>query len=103
MPRQLPSFPMTVLLTSLRRFTRATLATLLTVSLPVTITLAAHIAEAQTRGGTLNVVVTPEPTTLVNLATNVMPVSANVTEGLRDHTMSPDGIASNFADAWIQR
>ncbi|WP_414441717.1 ABC transporter substrate-binding protein [Burkholderia sp. 22PA0106] len=42
------------------------------------------------RGGTLTMVVTPEPTTLVNLATtstNVMQVSPKVTEGLLDYDL----------------
>jgi peptide/nickel transport system substrate-binding protein len=43
---------------------------------------------AQTRGGTLNFVVTPEPTTLVDLATtavNVLKVSPKVIEGLLEY------------------
>ncbi|WP_105506295.1 ABC transporter substrate-binding protein [Paraburkholderia sp. BL21I4N1] len=90
MPRPLQNALRTSLLNSLCRLTNTALATLLTASLPVTITLAAHTVEAQTRGGTLNVVVTPEPTTLVNLATtatNVMQVSPKVTEGLLDYNL----------------
>jgi len=47
-----------------------------------------HGAHAQTRGGTLNFVVTPEPTALVDLATtavNVLKVSPKVVEGLLDY------------------
>ncbi|SMF98742.1 ABC transporter substrate-binding protein [Burkholderia singularis] len=43
---------------------------------------------AQTRGGTLNFIVTPEPTTLVDFATtavNVLKVSPKVIEGLLDY------------------
>lgn len=43
---------------------------------------------AQTRGGTLNFVVTPEPTSLVDFATtvvNVLKVSPKVVEGLLDY------------------
>ncbi|MEK6346264.1 MAG: ABC transporter substrate-binding protein [Burkholderia sp.] len=45
-------------------------------------------AAAQTRGGTLNFVVTPEPTALVDFATtavNVLKVSPKVVEGLLDY------------------
>ncbi|MDE1180856.1 ABC transporter substrate-binding protein [Paraburkholderia sp.] len=77
---------------SLRRRVGAFLVSLvaapLPLTLPLTLTLAAHAVHAQTPGGTLNVVVTPEPTTLVNLATtstSVMQVSAKVTEGLLDY------------------
>ncbi|MEX3947334.1 ABC transporter substrate-binding protein [Paraburkholderia sp. EG287B] len=51
--------------------------------------VAAHVAaHAQTRGGTLNFVVTPEPTALVDVATtavNVLKVSPKVIEGLLDY------------------
>ncbi|MFP3786419.1 ABC transporter substrate-binding protein, partial [Burkholderia sp. SIMBA_024] len=43
------------------------------------------------RGGTLNFVVTPEPTALVDLATtatNVLKVSAKVVEGLLEYDFS---------------
>ncbi|MDN7182862.1 ABC transporter substrate-binding protein [Caballeronia sp. SEWSISQ10-4 2] len=82
--------PLNSLLNTIRRAARTTPAMLLTASLPVTITLVAHGVEAQTRGGILNMVVTPEPTTLVNLATtatSVMQVSAKVTEGLLDYDL----------------
>ncbi|TDV39072.1 peptide/nickel transport system substrate-binding protein [Paraburkholderia caballeronis] len=50
--------------------------------------LAGPAAFAQTRGGTLNFVVTPEPTALVDVATtavNVLKVSPKVVEGLLDY------------------
>ncbi|MFM0741830.1 ABC transporter substrate-binding protein [Paraburkholderia xenovorans] len=52
------------------------------------IALSAQTLHAQTRGGTLNFVVTPEPTALVALATtatNVLKVSPKVVEGLLDY------------------
>src|SRR3954463_5279356 len=54
------------------------------------ISLSSSYASAQTpvRGGTLNFVVTPEPTALVDLATtatNVLKVSAKVVEGLLEY------------------
>ncbi|MDE1180862.1 ABC transporter substrate-binding protein [Paraburkholderia sp.] len=48
----------------------------------------APVATAQARGGTLNFVVTPEPTALVDLATtatNVLKVSPKVVEGLLEY------------------
>lgn len=57
--------------------------------LVVTASVLAHVAaHAQTRGGTLNFVVTPEPTALVDVATtavNVLKVSPKVIEGLLDY------------------
>ncbi|WP_029968784.1 ABC transporter substrate-binding protein [Paraburkholderia graminis] len=57
------------------------------------ISLSSSYASAQTpvRGGTLNFVVTPEPTALVDLATtatNVLKVSAKVVEGLLEYDFS---------------
>lgn len=57
-------------------------------ALTLLITLATPQGHAQTRGGTLNFVVTPEPTALVDLATtatNVLKVSPKVVEGLLDY------------------
>jgi len=51
----------------------------------------ARSVSAQTRGGTLNFVVTPEPTSLVAIATtavNVLKVSPKVLEGLLDYDFS---------------
>jgi len=52
------------------------------------IALSAQASQAQTRGGTLNFIVTPEPTALVDLSTtaiNVLKVSPKVVEGLLDY------------------
>jgi peptide/nickel transport system substrate-binding protein len=57
-------------------------------TLLIALAVTAQFAAAQTRGGTLNFVVTPEPTALVDLATtavNVLKVSPKVTEGLLDY------------------
>ena len=57
-------------------------------ALTLFITLITPQGHAQTRGGTLNFVVTPEPTALVDLATtatNVLKVSPKVVEGLLDY------------------
>lgn len=57
-------------------------------SLSLIFTLGASHAQAQTRGGTLNFIVTPEPTALVDLtttATNVLKVSPKVVEGLLEY------------------
>ncbi|MFM0431665.1 ABC transporter substrate-binding protein [Paraburkholderia aspalathi] len=57
-------------------------------ALTLVIALSALPSQAQTRGGTLNFIVTPEPTALVDLATtatNVLKVSPKVVEGLLDY------------------
>ncbi|MGF6743850.1 ABC transporter substrate-binding protein [Paraburkholderia sp. CNPSo 3155] len=59
-------------------------------------------AHAQTRGGTLNFVVTPEPTALVDLATtatNVLKVSPKVVEGLLEYDFRLQPKAS-LATSW---
>jgi peptide/nickel transport system substrate-binding protein len=66
------------------------------------VTLFATHAQAQTRGGTLNFVVTPEPTTLVDLATtatNVLKVSPKVVEGLLEYDFKFQPKAS-LATSW---
>jgi peptide/nickel transport system substrate-binding protein len=67
-----------------------------------TFVCATHGTLAQTRGGTLNFVVTPEPTTLVDLATtavNVLKVSPKVIEGLLeyDYAFNP---RQSLATSW---
>ena len=72
----------------------------LAVTLIVTL-FAAH-AQAQTRGGTLNFIVTPEPTALVDLATtatNVLKVSPKVVEGLLEYDFKFQPKAS-LATSW---
>ncbi|PZR49017.1 ABC transporter substrate-binding protein [Paraburkholderia fungorum] len=57
-------------------------------ALTLVIALSSPFAHAQTRGGTLNFIVTPEPTALVDLtttATNVLKVSPKVVEGLLEY------------------
>ena len=57
-------------------------------ALTLVIALSALPSQAQTRGGTLNFIVTPEPTALVDLATtatNVLKVSPKVVEGLLEY------------------
>ncbi|CAE6822754.1 MULTISPECIES: ABC transporter substrate-binding protein [Paraburkholderia] len=57
-------------------------------ALTLVIALSGLPSQAQTRGGTLNFIVTPEPTALVDLATtatNVLKVSPKVVEGLLDY------------------
>lgn len=57
-------------------------------ALTLIIALSAPPSQAQTRGGTLNFIVTPEPTALVDLATtatNVLKVSPKVVEGLLEY------------------
>jgi peptide/nickel transport system substrate-binding protein len=52
------------------------------------VALSGQPSQAQTRGGTLNFIVTPEPTALVDLATtatNVLKVSPKVVEGLLEY------------------
>jgi peptide/nickel transport system substrate-binding protein len=64
------------------------LSALLGFTLPMLSFPLAAMAQSPVRGGTLNFVVTPEPTSLINLtttATNVLKVSAKVTEGLLDY------------------
>ncbi|WP_406868326.1 ABC transporter substrate-binding protein [Paraburkholderia fungorum] len=60
----------------------------LTLVIALSIPLSSQFAHAQTRGGTLNFIVTPEPTALVDLATtatNVLKVSPKVVEGLLEY------------------
>ncbi|MFM0070850.1 ABC transporter substrate-binding protein [Paraburkholderia sediminicola] len=57
-------------------------------ALTLAIALPGLPSQAQTRGGTLNFIVTPEPTALVDLATtatNVLKVSPKVVEGLLEY------------------
>ncbi|MFM0089743.1 ABC transporter substrate-binding protein [Paraburkholderia sediminicola] len=57
-------------------------------ALTLVIALPGLPSQAQTRGGTLNFIVTPEPTALVDLATtatNVLKVSPKVVEGLLEY------------------
>ncbi|MBB4514375.1 ABC transporter substrate-binding protein [Paraburkholderia fungorum] len=60
----------------------------LTLVVALSSALSSPFAHAQTRGGTLNFIVTPEPTALVDLATtatNVLKVSPKVVEGLLEY------------------
>ncbi|MEX3633393.1 ABC transporter substrate-binding protein [Paraburkholderia sp. BR14320] len=66
------------------------------------VALSVSHAHAQTRGGTLNFVVTPEPTALVDLATtatNVLKVSPKVVEGLLEYDFRLQPKAS-LATSW---
>ncbi|WP_168793900.1 ABC transporter substrate-binding protein [Paraburkholderia aromaticivorans] len=69
------------------------------------IAIAAQPSHAQTRGGTLNFIVTPEPTALVDLATtatNVLKVSPKVVEGLLEYDFKFQPKAS-LATSWEVR
>ena len=75
---------------ALHRFGKSVSNAVIVLLMMITITLGSHPREAhaQTRGGTLNFIVTPEPTALIDLATtatNVLKVSPKVTEGLLDY------------------
>ena len=73
---------------ALRRRGTRLLHSALVLSLSLALGLGASHAQAQTRGGTLNFIVTPEPTALVDLATtatNVLKVSPKVVEGLLEY------------------
>jgi len=67
------------------------LGSVLWIALALTLAQVGQEAVAQVRGGTLNFVVTPEPTALVDLTTtaiNVLKVSPKVTEGLLDYDLN---------------
>ncbi|MDN7182848.1 ABC transporter substrate-binding protein [Caballeronia sp. SEWSISQ10-4 2] len=71
-----------------RRRGKRVLRGALRIAFALAVALAGQPSQAQTRGGTLNFVVTPEPTALVALATtatNVLKVSPKVTEGLLEY------------------
>ncbi|ASL48307.1 Heme-binding protein A [Burkholderia sp. AD24] len=71
-------------------------------ALTLAFALVSPLSQAQTRGGTLNFIVTPEPTALVDLATtatNVLKVSPKVTEGLLDYDFRFQPKAS-LATSW---
>ncbi|ABE36071.1 bacterial extracellular solute-binding s, 5 Middle family protein [Paraburkholderia xenovorans LB400] len=73
---------------ALRRYGKRVLSGTLGFAMTLVVALASQASQAQTRGGTLNFVVTPEPTALVDLATtatNVLKVSPKVTEGLLEY------------------
>ncbi|QQC66314.1 ABC transporter substrate-binding protein [Paraburkholderia ginsengisoli] len=73
---------------ALRRYGTRVFSGALGFALTLAVALGGPASHAQTRGGTLNFIVTPEPTALVDLATtatNVLKVSAKVTEGLLEY------------------
>ncbi|MFM0210284.1 ABC transporter substrate-binding protein [Paraburkholderia sediminicola] len=75
-------------LAALRRHRKRIFSTALGWAVTLVIALSGLPAQAQTRGGTLNFIVTPEPTALVDLATtatNVLKVSPKVVEGLLEY------------------